>query len=189
MTFYIYAVLGMFLGYGAAALWGHRWPLLAWILTRERIRNNVIAYALRTPYTHIGTMGNYYMMRFWLFNGYEKGKTPRYPRLPAIRLHIILRPDAAGAKHNHPMTARAILLLNGYDEARDFEMPYGPTELLYKRRAGDTYTLTPADFHRIVSITPEGPAYTLFFIWGNSDEWGFKVGGKVVDRNEYTATR
>lgn len=163
------------------------WRLLARIVCTELVFNLIVAHALKHPYTHIGPAGDLYMLRFFVFNGYTEGKRRGpIPVLPTIRMHIILRPDAAGSLHNHPMDAVSVIMDSGYGEVREAN---DGGLMHHIRRKGDVVTIKHRDFHRITHIFPEGPAYTLFFIWPKSDGWGFKVEDKIIDRKDFHGAR
>lgn len=160
------------------------WRLLARVVSSTPICWWIVRRAVRTPYTHIGPQGDVYMGRWWVFNPYGRDYTPRWPRLPSIRLHSINRPDHAPHPHDHPLRSRAIILQGGYGETR-----YGrrPSSLWWAR--GDTYSLRPGvDFHNIYAVG-SGGALTLFITWphreGECKEWGFLVDGEKVRHLEY----
>ena len=165
------------------------WRMIARLVSIPRVAQWLIARAQRTPYFHLGG----YMTRWWLFNPYNlENRTKRWSWLPSIRLHNILRADDADHPHNHPWHARSIILTGAYaEERRDHEL----TELIGLdvdevgvKRAGDTYTLTPADFHNIVYVSRE-PVWTMFITWKHEQSWGFLVDGVVIPSREYTGRK
>lgn len=188
------------------------WRIVAFILSREPIASWIIHIAKRTPYAHIYARHDptlCYMRRYWLFNPYRKDEAgeqlpARWPWLPSVRVHHILRADNDLHLHNHPWDARTIILHGGYIEEVDagpfdehfpgyrnshWSMPNGPFAAVeerscFLRQRGYTGALTPDSFHRISAILPGG-VVTLFFTWGLSQGWGFKVGERVVPWKEY----
>ena len=165
------------------------WRTLAWVLTRFDSASWL--HAISWPYTHIiGPDGSLYMRRFWLFNPYTPGYGVRWPRLPSVRLHHIMRPDTARHLHDHPWVARTIVLRGWYTEDRREPvdagafLPDGHVVTHRLRSLGYTGTLSPHDFHAITDVSPGG-AWTLFFTWGKSQTWGFLVNGVKVPYREY----
>jgi hypothetical protein len=154
------------------------WGIVAWFLSRTWIANYLIKRAQRTPYFHLEG----YMERFWLFNGYGKSDPeggrfapPRWPWLPSIRVHHILRPDAGTAMHDHPWDARTIILKGAYREhwmrLDLFGEPDWDGNCVWQR--GETKRLRfETDFHRIEKVS-KGGVWTLFFTWNYKGTWGF----------------
>jgi hypothetical protein len=162
------------------------WRCAAFIVSRRPVAAYLIRRAQRTPYTHITSRdgSSTYMERYWLFNGYGKDKngdqTPaRWPKLPSMRIHKILRADDDEHEHGHPWPSRSCILMHFYGEQRREEF-----DGVRLRKAGDTVALSIDTFHRIDYVPPQG-VYTLFFTWGPSRGWGFKVDGTVVPWREY----
>lgn len=178
------------------------WAILAYIVSRPAIAAWIIRRAKRTAYVHITSRDGKraYMNRWWFFNPNKDGDnnpiTPRWPSLPSIRVHEILRPDDDKHLHSHPWQARTIVLKGWYAEERESD----PHVECY-REAGYTGTIRPELFHRITDVSKQGqmepngrgkwaPAETcttLFFTWGKAGEWGFKVGERTVPWREYLA--
>ena len=172
------------------------WKLLAFVVSRKPIADYLIGRATRTPYCHLDG----YMNRYWLFNRYsEIGKhdiTPqRFPRLPAVRIHHILRKDLDRNLHDHPWNARTIILRGHYVERRlserDHEMMeavggWEPQCELVTRRRGETAPVLFGEYHSIDEVSDHG-VWTMFFTWEYAGTWGFLVGGKKVPYREYLA--
>lgn len=152
------------------------WKLVAWIVSRPRIADWIIAVAMRTPYWHLQG----YMDRYWLFNGYDRNyKKRKYPWLKmSIRVHRILRRDNDRVDHNHPFDARTIILKKWYVEERN--------GISVTRCVGDTATILKDDFHRITKVPAMG-TWTMFIIFKDygSGEWGFKTPAGFVRASEY----
>lgn len=162
------------------------WRIAAYIVSRRPVAQYLISRAQRTPYSPIlgRTDDRLYMDRWWLFNPYLKDAAgqqlpARWGWLPSIRVHHIVRPDDDEHEHNHPWFARTIILRGGYFEERRQE--YAGWRLRWR---GFTQSIDPTVCHRITNVS-EGGAYTLFFTWGQSQGWGFKVGDRVVPWREY----
>ena len=157
---------------------------LAWLLARPRIADALIRRAMRTPYFHLPG----YMERWWLFNGYPQGQnTPtdavrkerrRWPWLPSIRIHHILREDYAQHMHDHPWNARTFILRGWYLEHRADGYRY--------RKTGDTADLRFGEYHNIKQVSPGG-VWTLFVIGSYGGQWGFDVDGQKMLPRDYAA--
>lgn len=91
-------------------------------------------------------------------------------------LHQILRSDSDRHLHNHPWPFRTVLLHGGYEQITR----HGGRE---EYGAGDTYTLTPDDFHRLE--LPWGPVWSLVVTGTWVRDWGFDVDGEFVDWETY----
>ncbi len=166
------------------------WRLAAFIASRRPVAERLIRRAQRTPYTPIMSRdgASIYMERHWVFNGYGKdahgNQTPaRWPWLPSLRVHKILRADDDEHEHNHPWPSRSLILRGFYAERRQKEF-----EGARLRQAGDTVALSIDTFHRIDYVPPQG-AYTLFISFGPSRGWGFEVDGTTMPWRDYLATR
>lgn len=164
------------------------WKILAFIVSRRPIAYWLIRRSMATPYFHLTG----YMERYWLFNPYagnsargaqvasdRKRHRARWPWLPSVRIHHILRADTADHPHDHPWNARTILLDGGYFERRHAGAPR-------IMRRGDTARIRHGDFHHIEHVTPGG-VWTLFFTWGYQGGWGFLVDGVKVPWRVYEA--
>lgn len=175
------------------------WAILAWIVSRRPIAALIIRIAKRTPYTHITGRNDtdVYMRRWWLFNPHSRDaagakQPPRWPWLPSIRVHEILRPDDDKHLHDHPFDARTIVLKGWYAEERESD----PHVECYRER-GYTGPITVGMFHRITDVSREGEydtpdwdvmevCTTLFITFGQeAEDWGFKVAGRKVPWQEY----
>ena len=166
------------------------WKLVAWVVSRKPIADYLIRRAQHTPYFHLDG----YMNRWWLFNGYgndtstpdKQRQEKRWSRLPAIRVHHILREDLARDMHDHPWNARTIVLRGWYDEERLlYSFADWNVDQEFTRRRGDTATLKFGEYHNITRVS-EGGVWTLFFTWKYMGTWGFWVNGKKVPWKEYT---
>lgn len=175
------------------------WRLVAYIVTRPRVRDWLIRRAQRTPYRNItGPDGSLYMGRWWLFNPYEHGEyVRRFEWLPSIRIHHIMRADSDRHLHDHPWNARTIVLRSYYQEERPAGSPRGKRDRTagltftddgvrerFYRWAGYTGTLKFGQYHRICYVPAEG-VWTMFWTWKKQGTWGFCVDGKKVPWREY----
>lgn len=184
---------------------GLLWRLAALLLSRPAVASRIIARAQRTPYRHIyGPDGSLYMGRWWLFNPYEPDATEeakRWPWLPSVRVHHIMRPDSDRHLHDHPWNARTVILRGFYVEERpDADVSTreyfahcvaegtpstgGERRVSLHRGAGFTGALRFGQFHRITRVS-EGGVFTLFFTWRKQGTWGFDVDGLKVPWREY----
>lgn len=150
------------------------YKMIARLLARPRLRNWLIARALRTPDEHLPG----YMNRYWFFNPYNREThKPRYPWIPfSIRIHHILRKDLGAHLHDHPWNARTFILRGGYAEYREGQLFY--------RISGDTAALKFGEFHHIDAVT-EGGVWTFFVMGKFRGRWGFDVDGVKVDFKQY----
>lgn len=159
------------------------WNAVAKVAAQPIVANWLIRRAMRTPYFHLPG----YMDRYWLFNRYSDigsyNVIPRrFPKLPSIRIHHILRADVAEHLHDHPWNARTMILKGWYKEVKENENMFLAQ---YMREAGDTATINFGEYHHISEVS-EGGVWTLFFTWEYMGTWGFLVDGKKVPHNEYT---
>lgn len=186
----------------AAVLNAPWWRALAWIVSRRPVARWLIARSRRTPYTPITSRdgSEIYMARHWLFNGYAKDsddvEAARWPWLPSIRVHHILRADDDGHMHSHPWDARTIVLDGWYREERpavdgmrisedvEFRRAVDGLRIVRTRSRGYTGPVTYEMVHRISEVSPGG-VYTLWFTWKYQGTWGFLVDGKIVPWREY----
>lgn len=181
------------------------WRAIAYIVTRPRIMNWLSQRAFRTPYSDItATNGeDIYMARWWLFNPYGRGEDgeqtdARWPWLPSIRLHHIMREDRDRHLHDHPWNARTIVLRGWYEEERPYSLCGDLTGFnfakfhadscqwrnVFTREAGYTGRLLFGQYHRISDVPFDG-VWTLFFTWPKRGSWGFDVDGVKVNWREY----
>lgn len=182
------------------------WRLVAFIVTRPTVTAWLITRAHRTPYFHITSQdgSSIYMGRWWLFNAYGRGPDgeslpARWPWLPSVRVHHIIRPDSDRHLHDHPWNARTIVLDGCYTEERPtsgmprdellhaggFVLPPNePKRAIFHRRAGYTGRLIFGQYHRISTVS-EGGVWTMFWTWRKQGTWGFDVDGVKVPWREY----
>lgn len=162
------------------------WKLLAYIVSRKPVADWLIRRSWRTPYIEIPD----YMERWWLFNRYsEIGSFDRverrFPKLPSIRIHHILRADVADHLHDHPWNARTIILKGWYEEVKETGSKFFYQQ--HRREAGDTAPINFGEYHHIKEVSPGG-VWTLFFTWEYKGMWGFLVDGKKMPWREYEAS-
>lgn len=160
------------------------WKLLAFVVSRPGVADWLIWRARRTPYRHLDG----YMNRWWLFNPYgwpAGGKAARFPWLPSIRIHHILRADNDQHLHDHPWNARTIILRGWYVEQRLLSIPWAKEAVeSIQRRVGDTAPLVFEQYHKI-SFVPNGGVWTLFITWKYQGDWGFLVNGRKIPWKQY----
>jgi hypothetical protein len=143
----------------------------SWFARQPLLVNALIAFAQRTPYTHIyGKDGSLYMARWWLIK--ERAWLPF-----AARIHHIARPDGELHLHDHPFDFRTVILRNCYVE----EDVFGRRTLL---SVGHTHHARAQTFHRIAEL-PSGGAWTLFITSRRFNSWGFLVEGRKLHHREY----
>lgn len=156
------------------------WRRVAWLVSRKPVANWLIKRAQRCPYFHLEG----YMNRWWLFNRYsvpgEQTKIiPRWPWLPSIRIHQILREDRADHLHDHPWDGRTIILDGWYRETREDGKEYTMQE-------GDTRPIKFGEYHSI-NYVGMATVYTMFITWKYQGTWGFLVDGKKVHWKQYVS--
>jgi len=158
------------------------WSQFAQWASLPAIRSRLIEAAMKQPDDHLEG----YMLRYWL----RRPTTIDSPHLPAspadlasnaMRIHHILTKDNDRHLHDHPWQFRSIILSGWYREER--LLPSGELQM-FKRSAGDTYTCSRGDYHRILEIS-EDPLYTLCIIGKKESSWGFLVNGQHIDSHEY----
>lgn len=158
----------------------------------------IIWYAKRTPFEHIPG----YMNRWWII---PYTKFPKWWRdrvgflrwierkMPAVRVHEILRSDLDRELHDHPWPFVSIILRGGYTEVRpkydrsglytgEEAIFHGPGSILFRRSK---------DFHRLVLPTKMlggfpayEVAYTLFISFAYTQKWGYLIAPKFKQRYE-----
>lgn len=173
------------------------WKLIARFLSQPAVAGWLVERAKKTPYSPIWKNGVLYMERNWLFNPYPLTDADRAKqtwlskKLPSARIHVIHQRDTDRDKHSHPWDSRTIILDNAYIEERrtgwrevDGKWVHDYTTR-YRRQRGDTATLTPADYHRIVELEGDKPVTTLFITWEYAAKWGFLVEGKHIPWRQY----
>lgn len=170
------------------------------IIMQPRVRDAIIAHAMRHPYSTIRSRDGTedYMHRGWVFNPYTKDANGQYVQGKwgslSIRVHHILLPDDDPHRHNHPFDALSLIMKGWYIESLpDPEMDsyhprFAPWELMKWRREGDINVIKKTDFHRITKVSPGG-VWTLFITNDVKGEWGFDVDGQFIEQTTYFATR
>lgn len=153
--------------------------ILSRFLARPAVADRLIARAVRTPDEHLPG----YMMRYWLFNPYDREtRRRRWAWIPfSIRIHHILRADHARDHHDHPWDARTVILKGGYVERR---LGADGFDVTHCRAPGDTAAINFGEFHTIDQVTPGG-AWTFFIMGRYRGVWGFLVGEKKVRWQDY----
>lgn len=158
------------------------WTGFAKMLAQPEVRQYLIASAMKRPDDHLPG----YMMRYWLKppspdDLKELPETPSDIYANSIRIHHILTKDHDRHPHDHPWQFRSIILSGWYREERI--MPNGEPRVI-TRMAGDTYTCSQGEYHRIIEISPE-PLFTACIIGRKQAKWGFMVDGQHIDSHEY----
>lgn len=172
------------------------WSFLArFIAARPDLVDRLIGFAYQRPYEWIhGDDGTLYMMRFWLMPRFMLRRAPqknplspipkhfvlRFPRLPAMRIHCIVRPDSVQHLHDHPFDFRTLLLRGDYEEEDVFGR-------MHQRSAGSTRRARAETFHRITRVV-QGGTWTLFITGPRFNDWGFLVDGRKVLHSDYLKT-
>lgn len=178
------------------------WGAVAALVSRPTVAAWLIERSKRTPYYPITSQDGTetYMDRWWLFNPYTKDAEgnagpARWPWLPSIRVHHILRADDDGHMHDHPWNARTIVLRGWYKEERPYSalghndgLRSYPGELwpreLHMRDTGYTGRVLFGQYHRISEVSPGGVT-TLWFTWRYRGTWGFLVDGQKIPYRKY----
>lgn len=152
------------------------------MLSEPTLANLLIESAKKRPDDHLEG----YMMRYWL-----KPPAPddldSLPASPAdiyansMRIHQILTKDNDRHPHDHPWEFRSIILTGWYKEERLLKSGELAT---ITRKAGDTYTCSQREYHRITDISEE-PLFTLCIIGKKQKRWGFLVDGQHIDSHAY----
>lgn len=160
---------------------------LARIMSIPRIRDAIIAYAQRYPYSHIPPVGDVgsYMERYHILP--EVWWSPW-----AIRLHIIRSADTDRALHNHPFSFRTFIINGGYWERRDEPSECGLIDGTVRYRGtGTSYRMDETELHciELLGRTSAGPVVTVFVHRKRADgsDWGFKdpVTSRIVSHDDY----
>lgn len=173
------------------------WHLVAYVVSKPRAADWLIARARRRPYSPIVKDGLLYMDRFWLFNPYPdtggSGADRRRWQFPiSIRIHHIVQPDQDRHLHDHPWNARTIILRGSYYEERPvtgtdagrLAAEYLGVYDAYLRELGDTARLRYGEFHRITEVS-DGGVWTMFITGKYRGTWGFDVDGVKVQWRKY----
>jgi hypothetical protein len=152
--------------------------LLNWFVDK------IIAFAKRTPYSHIGD----YMERYWIIP-YNK-----IPFLPSARIHHIKRSDDDRAFHDHPWWYLTIILRGGYWEVTPLMDLSKKTEHWYFKRTwrgpGSIIFRRHTDFHRL-EVQEGQTCWTLFMTGKYKHQWGFlpRPDAPKIPHKEYLETR
>lgn len=165
------------------------WRGVAAVVSRPAVADYLIERSRKTPYENIYNSddGSLYMERNWLFNPYEKiggVEIKKYPGLPSIRIHHIMREDRDRHHHDHPWNARTIILKSFYGEERVVQKGFLRWFEKFTRFPGDTVTLKFGEYHRITYVPPDG-VWTLFITGKYEGVWGFLVNGVKIPWPEY----
>lgn len=165
------------------------------------IVNFLIWLAKRNPFVHIPG----YMNRWWLvpYTKFPEGVLKVFPflkwverKIPAVRLHEILRSDNDRDLHDHPWPFVSVILRGGYYEERPkYDRAglyigltttfHGPGDILF-RRAGDFHRLTLLqETNTINDLTPVPVrCWTLFITFAYAQKWGYLVHPAYKQRYE-----
>lgn len=95
----------------------------------------------------------------------------------SVNIHKICKADEDKHLHNHPWNFMSIVLKGGYIE----RLQSGKANL---RTFLNTAIRRAEKFHKIDEMVTK-TVYTLNFMWGERKEWGYDVGGKFVQHEEY----
>lgn len=142
--------------------------------------DKLIAFAKRTPYSHLHNAdGSVYMERYWLI--------PYEWKLPfefAVRVHHIVTPDVDRHLHDHPWTFLSFILRGWYIEhhpvmrRKCFDGDYEKTYTTF-RDVRSWALRWSTDRHRI-SCVSAGGVWTLFISFNYMHWWGFYTpAGKI----------
>lgn len=165
--------------------------------------DKLIAFAKRTPYTHLRNPdGTAYMERYWLVP-YEYERMLSFWRNPlgrvfqwfgiAVRLHYIKSPDRDRHLHDHPWAFVSVVLRGWYIEHRPMTIQPNflgtEEELTYSawRREGEIAFRWWTARHRISTVAPEG-VWTLFITGPMMQWWGFYTPAGKVYYRDYEST-
>lgn len=164
------------------------WQLIARFLARPAVADWIIRRAMRRPYDFLVTCdGKIYKMPAD-FQTEEQPESYGYMRrwhllywrnVLEMRVHHIMAPDPGRDMHSHPWPFRTFILKGGYLERRQCDS--GTVRRI--RAPGDTSTMGRKAVHCIEQVAPD--TWTLFVTFGRRGQWGFRVGGKMVDYKEY----
>lgn len=148
----------------------------------------LIRLAQRTPFVHIPG----YMNRWWLipYTKFPAWVLKWFPflrwierKMPALRIHELLRSDNDRHLHDHPWPFVSVILRGGYWEERPLYDRaglytgckvrwYGPGSILFRKAT---------DFHllRLPSVPAKGMepqhCWTLFLTFAYQQKWGYLV--------------
>lgn len=124
--------------------------------------------------------------------------------LPGIRIHNILKSDAAFELHDHPFDFVSFILSGGYNEIRGEALDGVPASSTLRRKEYHqplTFVRRKAeDLHRILlkptvvtidgrQVLRETPAWTIVFRGKYRREWGFLTNNGWQNWREYIAAK
>lgn len=162
----------------------------------ERLINWLIRRGRETNYQSLeGYMERLWLLPRWMLRWDVHGGfyELRWPWLPAVRLHHILRSDFDRHLHDHPWSYITVILRGGYTEVTPW-VEHGPWRSLtrddgrggYERFAwygpGSILIRGRKHKHRLELPTD---AWTLFITGPKLQGWGFFVKGIKVPAREY----
>lgn len=130
---------------------------------------------------HVG--GHLYLRRFYVLGQMEDGlakfwncgKRPRqrFGFLPTVYLHCFHRPDADRWMHNHPWSARGLILTGGYIELRYPQHPSRSHNVLQRTlRPGSFQKFDEDTYHNIVTLLDD-VVWTVLATGTRTQGWGF----------------
>lgn len=171
--------------------------MMTWLVDK------LIAYAKRTPYTHLRNPDDTaYMERYWLVP-YEFERVLSFWRHPlgrmlqrlgiAVRLHHIQSPDRDRVLHDHPWAFVSVVLRGWYIEERSSRIQ--PNFHGNENELTHVSSRLPLSIglrwwtarHRISRVSPGG-VWTLFITGPMMQWWGFYTPtGKVYYRDYESA--
>ena len=155
---------------------------LAWAFTIPAVS----LWMQREVYGHLFNSQGMYMARWAVIRtGTRASKVLSYltkGKYDHVRLHWILQPDADRELHNHPFKYRTFILQGWYTEE------IGGLLLPASRKVERGDTADGGGYHRISRVSPDG-VFTLFFMGGDTGEWGFLVDGNHVTSKEFFKLR
>ncbi len=146
--------------------------LLAKVCSFSPVRNTIVRYAKRRPYTHIGD----YMERYWIIH---EGSRLSSILGHSVRLHVIKQPDNDRAMHTHPFSFRTMVIDGGYMEIRQRHIEG------YIRHTGDSYELDKNIPHMIYNLLDGKPATTIFITGKREDDWYFDTDQGLIPHKQY----
>ena len=124
--------------------------------------------------------------------------------LPGIRVHNILKSDAAFELHDHPFDFVSFILSGGYTEIRGEALDGVPANSTIRRKESHpplSFVRRKAeDLHRILlkptvvmmegrQVLRETPAWTIVFRGKYRREWGFMTAAGWLHWKEYVAAK
>jgi len=162
-----------------------------------RTADRLLQFASEFPKLEIGVNGRPYLDRYYVrgahpSSGFGIKDPPSLPDTllpgipdPTIYLHHFHAGDGDRDLHNHPWSARCLILCGGYRE----EYLEGGEILTREFRAGQVNAFGPRHFHRIDLLEPD--TWTLVIHGAPTQPWGFRdnVTGVFVGWREYLARK